>query len=64
MARSVLNANAIEFHKIMLWIRTIMLDLYKQNFAHSNLTDFLKFNQALQWRYVKFTVEEKLNEIK
>lgn len=32
MARSVLNADAIEFHNIMLWIKTIMLDLNKTKF--------------------------------
>lgn len=64
MAKSVLNADAIECHKIMLWIRTIMLDLNKTKFRTFELNRFLKFNQALQWRYVKFTVEEKLNEIK
>lgn len=64
MARSVLNADAIEFHNIMLWIKTIMLDLNKTKFRTFELNGFLKCNQALQWRYVKFTVEEELNEIK
>ena len=64
MARSALNADAIEFHKIKLWIRKIMLDLNKTKFRTFELNRFLKCNQALQWRYVKFTVEEELNEIK
>lgn len=64
MARSLLNADTIEFHKIMPWIRTIMLDLNKTKFRTFELNRFLKCNQALQWRYVKFSVEEKLNDIK
>ena len=64
MARSVLNADAIEFHNIMLWIKRIMLDLNKTKFRTFELNRFLKYNQALQWRYVKFTVGEELNEIK
>ena len=48
----------------MLWIRTIMLDLNQTKSRTFELYRFLKFNQALQWRYVKFTVEEKLKEPK
>lgn len=48
MARSVLNADAIEFHNIMLWIKTIMLDLNKTKFRTFELNRFLKCNQALQ----------------
>ena len=46
MARSVLNADAIEFHNIMLWIKTIMLDLNKTKFRTFELNRFLKCNQA------------------
>ena len=46
MARSILNADAIEFHNIMLWIKTIMLDLNKTKFRTFELNRFLKCNQA------------------
>ena len=46
MARSVLNADAIEFHKIMLWIRTIMIDMNKTKFRTFELNRFFKCNQA------------------
>ena len=46
MARSVLNADAIEFHNIMLWIKRIMLDLNKTKFRTFELNRFLKCNQA------------------
>lgn len=48
----------------MLWIRTIMLDLNQTKSRTFELYRFLKLNQALQWRYVKLTVEEKLKELK
>lgn len=46
MASSALNADAIEFHKIKLWIRKIMLDLNKTKFRTFELNRFLKCNQA------------------